>query len=97
LKLPEYKLERIENNIQYLINSMNKGYQSAQSTLRDLVDLCVDHNYDDSLLPYYSLSDRIDLYIFENSRIFKNQTGAKTLEEFIRREIMIEFQKENDI
>ena len=72
---------------------MNKGYISAISTLGYLVDLCIEHNYDNRVLPYYSLSDRIDLYIFENNKIFKSQTGSYSLEEYIRLEINKEFKK----
>jgi len=76
---------------------MNKGYQSAQSTLEDLVDACTECNCSDRLLPYYSLSDRIDLYIFENTKIFKEQTGSNSLEEFIKREINKEFENKSTI
>lgn len=90
---PKLNLEINEKRISYLVNAMNKGYQSAKSTMTELSDLCIENNYDEKFLPYYYIGSSLDLYLFENPTIFKRQTNCSTVEEYLYREINKEFNK----
>lgn len=87
IAVPNYRLDVPTHHIAYLINAVNKGYLSAQTTLDYLSSAYSESGQKDDYLPYYEVANSIDLYLFENPVIFKRQTNCDSLHEYLLTEI----------
>jgi hypothetical protein len=87
IAVPDYRLDVPKHHIAYLINAVNMGYLSAQTTLDHLCSAYLESGQKDDYLPYYEVANSIDLYLFENPLIFKRKTDCDSLEEYLLLEI----------
>ncbi len=71
----------------YIINAVLKDYIKPRSGLNLLAGLCRESQYDEQLLPFFTLDDEIDLYIHENQTLFRKHSEFKNLDDLIRSEL----------
>jgi len=71
----------------YVINAVLKGHLNPRTGLKLLVQICIESEYDEQFIPFYSLNDEIELYIDEKQNLFRKVKNFENIDELIISEL----------